>query len=126
MRKWQRESVLDLYNLLLAAVLFASPWLFKLTNGPGNLDFFMGPGAGVGKGSLTRLEGLLPPYLLILKDRLPCFAKPPFVVGGSLFRVGDRGACLFHRSFGSIAPFSENIKQGPMDQDSVGAIHGEK
>ena len=40
MRKWQRESVLDLYNLLLAAVLFASPWLFKLTNGPGKLDLW--------------------------------------------------------------------------------------
>jgi hypothetical protein len=40
MRKWQRESVLDLYNLLLAAVLFASPWLFRLTNGPGKLDLW--------------------------------------------------------------------------------------
>jgi hypothetical protein len=40
MRKWQRESVLDLYNLLLAAVLFASPWLFKLTNVPGKLDLW--------------------------------------------------------------------------------------
>jgi hypothetical protein len=26
MRKWRSESVLDLYNLLLALVLFASPW----------------------------------------------------------------------------------------------------
>jgi len=40
MRKWQRESVLDLYNLLLAAVLFASPWLFALTNGAGKLDLW--------------------------------------------------------------------------------------
>jgi hypothetical protein len=38
MRKWRRESVLDLYNLLLAAVLFTSPWLFKLTNGAGEAD----------------------------------------------------------------------------------------
>lgn len=38
MTKWRRESVLDLYNLLLAAVLFASPWLFKLTNGTGKAD----------------------------------------------------------------------------------------
>ena len=38
MSKWRRESVLDLYNLLLAAVLFASPWLFKLTNGAGKAD----------------------------------------------------------------------------------------
>lgn len=40
MRKWQRESVLDLYNLLLAALLFASPWLFRLTNGPGRMDLW--------------------------------------------------------------------------------------
>ena len=40
MRKMQRESVLDLYNLLLAALLFASPWLFRLTNGPGKMDLW--------------------------------------------------------------------------------------
>jgi hypothetical protein len=28
MKKWRRESVLDLYNLLLAMFLFVSPWLF--------------------------------------------------------------------------------------------------
>jgi hypothetical protein len=28
MRKWRAESVLDLYNLLLAMVLFAAPWFF--------------------------------------------------------------------------------------------------
>lgn len=38
MTKWRRESVLDLYILLLAAVLFASPWLFRLTNGIGKVD----------------------------------------------------------------------------------------
>jgi SPW repeat len=38
MTKWRRESVLDIYNLLLAAVLFSSPWLFKLTNSVGELD----------------------------------------------------------------------------------------
>ena len=40
MGKWQRESVLDLYNLLLAAVLFVSPWLFKLTNSSGRADLW--------------------------------------------------------------------------------------
>jgi SPW repeat len=40
MRKLQRESVLDLYNLLLAALLFASPWLFRLTNGSGRADLW--------------------------------------------------------------------------------------
>ncbi len=28
MRKWRTESVLDLYNFLLAMVLFVSPWFF--------------------------------------------------------------------------------------------------
>jgi hypothetical protein len=40
MRKWQREAVLDLYNLLLAALLFASPWLFRLANNPGKMDLW--------------------------------------------------------------------------------------
>ncbi len=40
MKKWRRESVLDLYNLLLAAVLFVSPWLFKLTNSVGKVDLW--------------------------------------------------------------------------------------
>lgn len=34
MKKWQSESILDLYNLLLAIVLFASSWLF--IRGSGN------------------------------------------------------------------------------------------
>jgi len=38
MKKWRRESVLDLYNLLLAILLFISPWLFKLTNGTAVTD----------------------------------------------------------------------------------------
>jgi SPW repeat len=28
MRRWREESVLDLYNLVLAAILFVSPWFF--------------------------------------------------------------------------------------------------
>jgi hypothetical protein len=38
MTKWRPESVLDFYNLLLAAVLLVSPWLFTLTNPAGRLD----------------------------------------------------------------------------------------
>jgi hypothetical protein len=38
MKKWRPESVLDLYNLLLAIVLFAAPWLFALTNPSGKID----------------------------------------------------------------------------------------
>jgi hypothetical protein len=39
-KKWQREAVLDLYNLVLAALLFVSPWLFRLTNSPGKMDMW--------------------------------------------------------------------------------------
>ncbi len=38
MRKWRAESVLDLYNLVLAMVLFASPWLFARANGAAVID----------------------------------------------------------------------------------------
>lgn len=41
MRKWRSESVLDLYNLAIALVLFASPWLFRLTNGTARMDFWI-------------------------------------------------------------------------------------
>jgi hypothetical protein len=41
MRKWRRESVLDLYNLLLAVVLLSSPWLFTLTNPAGKIDLWV-------------------------------------------------------------------------------------
>ena len=42
MSKWQeRETVPDLYNLFLAAVLFLSPWLFRLTNEPGKIDLWI-------------------------------------------------------------------------------------
>jgi hypothetical protein len=33
MKKWRRESALDLYNLLLALFLLISPWLFTRANG---------------------------------------------------------------------------------------------
>ncbi len=38
MRKWRRESVLDLYNLLLAMFLFVSPWLSARANGTAAMD----------------------------------------------------------------------------------------
>jgi hypothetical protein len=40
MKLWRRESALDLYNLLLAVVLLAAPWLFTLTNSTGKLDLW--------------------------------------------------------------------------------------
>ncbi len=45
MKARRRESVLDVYNLVLAALLFASPWLFKLTNGTARLEFWIGGAA---------------------------------------------------------------------------------
>lgn len=45
MKTWRREAVLDLYNLVLAVLLFASPWLFKLTNGTARLEFWVGGAA---------------------------------------------------------------------------------
>jgi hypothetical protein len=45
MRKWRAESVLDLYNLLLAMVLFASPWLFARANATAALDLRAGGAA---------------------------------------------------------------------------------
>lgn len=41
MKKWRSESVLDLYTIVIAAVLFASPWLFKLSNGTARMDFWI-------------------------------------------------------------------------------------
>jgi len=41
MRKWRSESALDLYNVAFAVVLFAAPWLFKLTNSTARADFWI-------------------------------------------------------------------------------------
>ena len=41
MKRWRSESVLDLYNMGLAAMLFAAPWLFSLTNGTARMDFWI-------------------------------------------------------------------------------------
>jgi hypothetical protein len=38
MRKWRRESVLDIYNLLLAALLFIMPWFFTAASGTTVVD----------------------------------------------------------------------------------------
>ena len=40
MRTWRRESALDLYNLVLAVILLASPWLFTLTNKTARVDLW--------------------------------------------------------------------------------------
>jgi hypothetical protein len=38
MKRWRRESALDLYNLLLAMFLLISPWLFARANGIAAVD----------------------------------------------------------------------------------------
>jgi SPW repeat-containing protein len=38
MKKWRRESALDVYNLLLAVFLLISPWLFARANGTAAVD----------------------------------------------------------------------------------------
>jgi hypothetical protein len=40
MKPWRRESALDLYNLVLAAILLATPWLFTLTNTTARIDLW--------------------------------------------------------------------------------------
>lgn len=38
MRKWHAESVLDIYNLLLALILFGAPWFFAHASRAADLD----------------------------------------------------------------------------------------
>jgi hypothetical protein len=45
MRKWHRESILDIYNLLLALFLFAAPWLFAFGNGGAKIDVWVSSAA---------------------------------------------------------------------------------
>lgn len=40
-RLQERETVPDVYNLFLAAVLFVSPWLFNLTISQGKVDLWI-------------------------------------------------------------------------------------
>ncbi|MDA9427350.1 MULTISPECIES: SPW repeat protein [Bradyrhizobium] len=40
-RLQERETVPDVYNLFLAAVLFISPWLFKMTVSQGKIDLWV-------------------------------------------------------------------------------------
>ena len=41
MRRWRRESTLDLYNLVLATLLLVSPWLFTLTDPTAKVDLWL-------------------------------------------------------------------------------------
>jgi SPW repeat len=54
MRKWHPDRFLDLYNLLLAALLFASPWLFALANETAVMDLWAS-GAAIAALSLAAI-----------------------------------------------------------------------
>jgi SPW repeat len=41
MSKWRRESVLDLYSLMIGIFLFASPWLFVFTSESARIDIWL-------------------------------------------------------------------------------------
>ena len=43
--KWRRESVLDIYKLLLALVLFTAPWFLSLTKTTTEMDFWISSAA---------------------------------------------------------------------------------
>ena len=43
--KWRSESILDIYNLSLAAFLFISPWLFAYAQQNAKLDIFVSSAA---------------------------------------------------------------------------------
>jgi hypothetical protein len=50
MIKWRRESVLDLYNLLLSMFLFVSPWLFARASETATVDL---PASGAAIATLS-------------------------------------------------------------------------
>jgi hypothetical protein len=41
MRRWRSEAILDVYNLVLGAILFVSPWLFAFAGRIGGLDAWL-------------------------------------------------------------------------------------
>lgn len=54
MRKHRPEAILDVYNLVLGAVLFVSPWLFAFAHGVASIDAHMG-GAAIAAASIAAL-----------------------------------------------------------------------
>jgi SPW repeat len=54
MLKWYKESILDIYNLLLSLFLFATPWLFAFRNGGVKVDVWVS-GAAVAVVSILAL-----------------------------------------------------------------------
>jgi len=54
MLKWRKESILDIYNLLLGLFLFATPWLFAYRSGDVRIDVWVS-GAAVAVVSIAAL-----------------------------------------------------------------------
>jgi hypothetical protein len=54
MRKWRRESILDVYNLVLALVLFVTPWFLVQATPAAHLDLWAS-GAAIGAISVAAL-----------------------------------------------------------------------
>ncbi len=54
MSKRRPEAILDIYNLLLGAFLFVSPWLFAYANGTAAMDARVG-GAAIAAASIAAL-----------------------------------------------------------------------
>jgi len=54
MRKRRPEAILDVYNLVLGAALFVSPWLFAFSQGAASIDARLG-GAAIVAASILAL-----------------------------------------------------------------------
>jgi hypothetical protein len=54
MKQWRRESALDVYNLVLAAFLLISPWLFARANATAAMDLRLS-GAAIAAISLAAM-----------------------------------------------------------------------
>jgi SPW repeat len=54
MKQWRRESALDVYNLMLAAFLLISPWLFARANATAAMDLRLS-GAAIAAISLAAM-----------------------------------------------------------------------
>lgn len=52
--RWRQESVLDIYNIAIAAFVFASPWLFTVSRETTRIDIWFS-GAAIGVTALAAI-----------------------------------------------------------------------
>jgi hypothetical protein len=98
-KEFHREAVLDFYNLTLALVLFVSPWLFALQNGPAKLDLWLSSafiaiislGAIVAYASWEEWTNLLLGMWLVVSPWVVGFAHTPAMH----FSIGVGAAVAF-------------------------------